>query len=129
MQGYLVVKPRGRPAHGRRAPAAAVHRLGERHAFVDRRATASWSCRSACGRALLLILAFLLLVPSYLVPLYDMTMFAPQYPEGLRLHIYSYKLDGGNRGQDVKEINVLNHYIGMRDLTPTSSRSSSGCRS
>jgi hypothetical protein len=45
-----------------------------------------------------------------------MTMFAPQYPDGLRLHIYSYKLDGGNGGQDVKEINVLNHYIGMRDL-------------
>jgi hypothetical protein len=43
-------------------------------------------------------------------------MFAPQYPGGLRLHIYSYKLDGGNGGQDVKEINLLNHYIGMRDL-------------
>ena len=62
------------------------------------------------------LLAFLLLVPCYLFPLYDMTMFAPQYPDGLRLHIYSYKLDGGNKGQDVKEINVLNHYIGMRDL-------------
>jgi hypothetical protein len=43
-------------------------------------------------------------------------MFAPQYPEGLRLDIYSYKLEGGNGGQDVKEINILNHYIGMRDL-------------
>ena len=64
----------------------------------------------------LLVLALLLLVPCYLAPLYDMTMFAPQYPDGLRLHIYSYKLDGGNAGQDVKEINVLNHYIGMRDL-------------
>jgi copper chaperone NosL len=64
----------------------------------------------------LLLLALLLLVPCYLAPLYDMTMFAPQYPDGLRLHIYSYKLDGGNGGQDVKEINVLNHYIGMRDL-------------
>ena len=46
-----------------------------------------------------------------------MTMFAPQYPDGLRLHIYTYKLDGGNGGQDVKEINVLNHYIGMKDLS------------
>ena len=66
-------------------------------------------------RALLLV-ALLLLLPSYLFPLYDMTMFAPQYSDGLRLHIYSYKLDGGNGGQDIKEINVLNHYIGMRDL-------------
>jgi hypothetical protein len=66
-------------------------------------------------RALLLAAVFLL-IPCYTSTLYDMTMFAPQYPEGLRLHIYSYKLDGGNRGQDVKEINILNHYIGMRDL-------------
>jgi copper chaperone NosL len=65
----------------------------------------------------LLVLAFLLLVPSYLVPLYDMTMFAPQYADGLRLHIYSYKLDGGNNGQDIKEVNLLNHYIGMKDLS------------
>jgi copper chaperone NosL len=64
----------------------------------------------------LLLGAVLLLLPSYLFSLYDMTMFAPQYPDGLRLHIYSYRLDGGNDGQDVKEINVLNHYIGMRDL-------------
>jgi hypothetical protein len=64
----------------------------------------------------LLLLALLLVLPSYVAPLYDMTMFAPQYPDGLRLHIYSYKLVGGNGGQDLKEINVLNHYIGMKDL-------------
>jgi hypothetical protein len=43
-------------------------------------------------------------------------MFAPQYPDGLRLDIYAYSLHGGNNGQDIKEINVLNHYIGMQDL-------------
>ena len=64
----------------------------------------------------LLLLATLLLVPTYLAPLWKLTMYAPQYQEGLRLEIYSYKLEGGNRGQDVKEINILNHYIGMRDL-------------
>jgi copper chaperone NosL len=69
------------------------------------------------GPRALVILTFLLLVPSFLFPLYDMTMFAPQYPDGLRLHIYSYRLDGGNQGQDVKEINILNHYIGMKDLS------------
>jgi hypothetical protein len=69
------------------------------------------------GPRLLMLVAALLLVPAYLFPLYDMTMFAPQYPEGLRLHIHSYKLDGGHGGQDIKEINVLNHYIGMRDLS------------
>ena len=64
----------------------------------------------------LLVLAAALLVAIYLFPLWNLTMFAPQYPDGLRMNIYSYKLDGGNRGQDVKEINVLNHYIGMRNL-------------
>jgi len=64
----------------------------------------------------LLLAACLLLVPTYLAPLHQMTMFAPQYPDGLRLQIWSYKLDGGHAGQDVKEVNVLNHYIGMRDL-------------
>ena len=68
-------------------------------------------------RARVMVLAAaLLLVATYLLPLWNLTMFAPQYPEGLRLDIYSYTLVGGNGGQDIKEINVLNHYIGMRDL-------------
>lgn len=69
------------------------------------------------GPRLLLLVAFLLLIPTYLLPLWKLTMFAPQYPDGLRLEIYSYKLEGGNGGQDVREINILNHYIGMKDLT------------
>jgi hypothetical protein len=64
----------------------------------------------------LLVIAAVLLAAIYVAPLWNLTMFAPQYPEGLRLDIYSYKLEGGNNGQDIKEINVLNHYIGMRDL-------------
>src|SRR5262245_12712288 len=65
----------------------------------------------------LVLLASLLMIAVYLFPLWRLTMFAPQYPQGLRLEIYSYKLDGGNHGQDVREVNVLNHYIGMKDLT------------
>lgn len=65
----------------------------------------------------LLLLAALLLLPAYGAPLWNMTMYAPQYQEGLRLHIYSYKLEGGRGGQDAKEINILNHYIGMKELT------------
>jgi len=68
------------------------------------------------GPRLLLVVAALLLVPVFFVPLWTMTMFAPQYPDGLRLAIHCDRLVGGNGGQDVKEINVLNHYIGMRDL-------------
>jgi hypothetical protein len=68
------------------------------------------------GPRALLLLAALLLVAVYIFPLWNLTMFAPQYPEGLTLDIYSHRLEGGNDGQDIKEINILNHYIGMRDL-------------
>lgn len=68
------------------------------------------------GPRLFLAAAALLLVAIYIFPLWNLTMFAPQYPEGLRLDIYSYGLQSGNGGQDIREINVLNHYIGMRDL-------------
>jgi copper chaperone NosL len=67
----------------------------------------------------LLLVAALLLLPTYFLPLWKLTMFAPQYPNGLRLEIYSWRLEGGNGGQDIKEINVLNHYIGMKDLSTT----------
>ena len=63
-----------------------------------------------------MLAAAVLLGAIYVLPLWNLTMFAPQYPDGLRMNIYSYKLEGGNRGQDIKEINVLNHYIGMKDL-------------
>lgn len=68
----------------------------------------------------LVLLAALLLLPAYGAPLWNMTMYAPQYPEGLRLQIYSYKLEGGRQGLDEREINVLNHYIGMKELNTES---------
>ena len=65
---------------------------------------------------LLLLAAAGLLAVALLLPLWNLTMFAPQYPDGLRMDIYSYELKGGRGGQDVREINLLNHYIGMKDL-------------
>ncbi|HKW01752.1 MAG TPA: hypothetical protein VJN96_18125 [Vicinamibacterales bacterium] len=65
---------------------------------------------------LLLALAAGLIVVAYFLPLWNLTMFAPQYPSALRLDIYSHTLSAGHGGQDIKEINLLNHYIGMRDL-------------
>jgi copper chaperone NosL len=53
---------------------------------------------------------------SFTAPMWHINMKAPQYPEGLDLYIYSYKVDGGNDGNDVQEINLLNHYIGMAPL-------------
>src|SRR6185437_16739105 len=65
------------------------------------------------------IVLFLLIVPvllSYWTPLWTIRLHAPQYPNGLSVEIYSYKIVGGHGGQDINEINELNHYIGMRKL-------------
>jgi hypothetical protein len=69
----------------------------------------------AAPRSILLVAAALIITAHFLA-LWNLTMFAPQYPNGLRLDIYDHALVGGNGGQDIKEINLLNHYIGMRDL-------------
>jgi len=53
---------------------------------------------------------------SYLAPLWRISMFAPQYPYGLYVNIYSYKIEGGHGGHDIQEINELNHYIGMKTI-------------
>jgi copper chaperone NosL len=70
------------------------------------------------GPARLLLVALVVpLVLSFGFPLWRISMKAPQYPDGLRLDIYAYQLVGGNDGHDVREINTLNHYIGMRTIT------------
>jgi len=66
----------------------------------------------------LVALAALLIVASMFVPLWHMTFVAQQYPEGLDLWIYSHDLVGGDDGNDLNEINILNHYIGMAELEP-----------
>jgi len=67
------------------------------------------------GRLLLVVGAVLLVVAIFL-PLWQIHLVAPQYQEGLDLYIYSHKLEAGNEGQDLKEINSLNHYIGMAPI-------------
>jgi nitrous oxidase accessory protein len=42
------------------------------------------------------------------LPLWQMTMRAPQYPKGLRLYAFGTRMQG-----DLSELNILNHYIGM----------------
>jgi hypothetical protein len=65
-----------------------------------------------------LIVAAILVVAAHFFALWNLTMFAPQYSHGLRIDIYDRALVGGHDGLDIKEINLLNHYIGMRDLAP-----------
>ncbi|MBX3406595.1 MAG: hypothetical protein KF869_07505 [Phycisphaeraceae bacterium] len=55
--------------------------------------------------------ARILLLVSIFLPYWHMELEAPQYPKGLYLTAYVNHLTG-----DVKEIDGLNHYIGMRPL-------------
>lgn len=67
------------------------------------------------SRFMLLAAAAVVIAAAFL-PLWQIRLVAPQYEEGLSLHIYAHKLVGGNHGQDLPEINMLNHYIGMKPL-------------
>jgi hypothetical protein len=69
------------------------------------------------GARILLVVLIVPLLLSFAFPLWRISMEAPQYPDGLSMDIYSYQLVGGNDGHDVKEINTLNHYIGMHAIT------------
>ncbi|MCS7224588.1 MAG: nitrous oxide reductase family maturation protein NosD [Armatimonadetes bacterium] len=61
-------------------------------------------------RGLIVAGAVLLLIASRL-PFWQVDVFAPQYPNGLRLITYLDRLEG-----DVRELDILNHYIGMKPL-------------
>ena len=64
----------------------------------------------------LLALLVVPLVFALTQPLWRISMEAPQYPAGLYMDVYAYKVEGGNDGQHLQEINTLNHYIGMHRL-------------
>lgn len=63
----------------------------------------------------LLIGASLLLVISIFLPWWGMRFYAPQYPEGLNIIVYPYKMEG-----QIDIINGLNHYIGMKPFSEES---------
>lgn len=60
---------------------------------------------------ILLTVASLLMISAYFVPLWQILMWAPQYPEGLEMDIWINTITG-----DVKIISALNHYIGMKHI-------------
>lgn len=62
------------------------------------------------GRALLIVAGLLVLI-STVLPVWGMVMIAPQYPAGLVMNVYPGNIEG-----DLSIINVLNHYVGMREL-------------
>ena len=83
-------------------------RVSAMHRILDRPV-------SRTGR-LLLLAAIVLLLLGGVLPLWRISLVAPQYAEGLTLDMYAYQIVAGNNGQDLAEINTLNHYIGMKPI-------------
>jgi copper chaperone NosL len=63
--------------------------------------------------------AALILILVYFLPLWSIDLKAPQYPEGIGLLIWVNKITGKNPN-DLRNINGLNHYIGMKEIHPES---------
>jgi copper chaperone NosL len=64
------------------------------------------------SRVALLVVA-LAMIPALFLPVWSITLHAPQYPEGLSMQIFAHTVSG-----DIQEINNLNHYIGMQTISP-----------
>ena len=64
----------------------------------------------AAGVSLLLMFAF---------PLWKITLIAPQYPDGIGMFIWVNKIVG-SEPSTLQNINILNHYIGMKPIEPDS---------
>lgn len=68
------------------------------------------------ARALFLVAAALLAIAIFL-PWWQITMHAPQYPSGLHVTTWFYRVTG-----DVREVDGLNHYIGFMPLADMAPR-------
>lgn len=53
------------------------------------------------------------LLATLVLPLWRINLVAPQYPEGLGMKIWAHQITG-----DLRSINGLNHYIGMKEIHP-----------
>ena len=67
---------------------------------------------------ILMIAGSLLLLALFLFPMWNITLEAPQYPIPLGMDIHINKFTDTNEF-DIKNINLLNHYVGMQVIPNT----------
>jgi copper chaperone NosL len=67
----------------------------------------------------ILAIAALLMMAAFLMPLWNIYLEAPQYPEGLGMRVWINQITG-LKPNDLNNINNLNHYIGMKRIEPES---------
>lgn len=68
---------------------------------------------------IIMAVAALLLFLVFIFPIWQITLIAPQYPDGVTLYIWINKLSGSEPGT-LQNINILNHYVGMKMIEPDS---------
>ncbi|MCB9272419.1 MAG: hypothetical protein H6564_00165 [Lewinellaceae bacterium] len=68
---------------------------------------------------LLMAIGALLLLTLFVLPMWRITLIAPQYPDGVTMYIWINKLGGDSPGT-LQNINILNHYVGMKFIEPDS---------
>lgn len=64
---------------------------------------------------IIMIFGALMPLMLFIFPLWNITLEAPQYPEPLGMDIWINKVADHNPN-DIKNINLMNHYIGMKDV-------------
>lgn len=67
----------------------------------------------------LFLLAALLPLILFVFPLWKITLTAPQYPDGVSMYIWINKITGDTEST-LQNINILNHYVGMKFIEPDS---------
>ena len=68
---------------------------------------------------ILIIAGSILLLGTFLSPIWSITLEAPQYPTGVTMYIWINKISGSEKGT-LQNINILNHYVGMKMIEPES---------
>jgi copper chaperone NosL len=63
----------------------------------------------------LMFIAAISLGLLFFFPMWKIYLKAPQYPEGLEMHIWVYKISGSSESV-LQNFNILNHYIGMAPI-------------
>lgn len=68
---------------------------------------------------ILAVVSVIALMMLFFFPLWQVTLNAPQFPEGITMEIWINKI-GGNSPNILQNINILNHYVGMQKIEPDS---------
>jgi hypothetical protein len=64
---------------------------------------------------IIMIVGSLMVLLLFVLPLWNITLQAPQYPEPLGMDIWINKIVDHNPN-DISNINIMNHYVGMKDI-------------